>query len=86
MGFAKIFDYFQISNIISDEEAIIMNEKIKCPIPVDGRECGREEILDRKRPIGKLPGSSEFIVHHECSLHKFHIVFPGGKWKPCDCK
>lgn len=62
-----------------------MGDKIKCPVPIDGRECGREEILARKRALGTPRGSSEIIVHHECGLHKFHIVFPGGKWKPCDC-
>ena len=63
-----------------------MNGKIKCPVLVEGRECGHEEILDKKRSLGRRPGSNEIIVHHECALHKFHIIFPGGKFKPCDCK
>ena len=62
-----------------------MNEKIKCPVSVNGRECGREEILSKKRMLAKRQGSNEIIVHHECDLHKFHIIFPGGIWKPCDC-
>ena len=63
-----------------------MDNKIKCPVPVDGRECGREEILDKKRLVTHRFGSNKKVVHHECCIHYFHIVFPGGNWKQCDCK
>ena len=62
-----------------------MGDKIKCPVPVNGRECGREELLDNKRLIRRRPDSTATEVHHECGLHKFHIIFPGGEWKECDC-
>jgi hypothetical protein len=53
-----------------------MNQAITCPIVVGGRECGRQELLERKIPLGRLPGSTHQIVHQECGVHKFHIQFP----------
>jgi len=61
------------------------NQRIKCPVPKGNRECGREEILEKKRSLGKNPRSQFIETHHECEEHKFHIQFPGGGWVPCDC-
>lgn len=63
----------------------LMNKVIKCPVPIGSVECGRGEIIKRKRGLGKRPDSMYLVVHHECELHEFHIQYPGGKWVPCDC-
>lgn len=62
-----------------------MVDSIKCPVPVGDAECGRLEIPARKQPLGRRPGAVYTAVHHECELHKFHIIFPSGECVPCDC-
>jgi aminoglycoside phosphotransferase family enzyme len=44
-----------------------------------------KKFLDKKRPVWTKMRGNEFVVHHECDLHKFHIIFPCGNWKLCDC-
>jgi hypothetical protein len=61
-------------------------QKITCPVPKGNRACGREEILEKKKPLGKKPGSRFRVVHHECQEHEYHISYPGGEWTPCDCR
>lgn len=62
-----------------------MSISMKCPVPSGHTECGKEEILAKKKKevIRKPDGS--FVTHHECQVHKFHIKFPGGAYEPCEC-
>ena len=59
-----------------------MNQEITCP------QCGRREILAKKKAAIKGEGAKTFS-HHECEKqHKFHVAAAGsGKslFQPCDC-
>jgi hypothetical protein len=73
-------------SFLHDEaEENTMSDAIKCPIMVGNIECGREEIINLRKAMGRRPGMTTQIIHHKCELHKFHIVFPGGNWEPCNC-
>jgi hypothetical protein len=59
-----------------------MNDTIFCLVP----SCQHRTIAERKRPLGRRPGSNVIVIHHECEDHKFHQLFGGSKpWEPCDC-
>ena len=62
-----------------------MSRGMKCPVPVGSRKCGLEELVERKRGLERQQGGETRIVHHECALHRFHILYPGGTWAQCDC-
>ncbi len=58
---------------------------MKCLIPVSGRECGLEEVVDKKEGKWKRP-SGILIYHHECEIgHKFHTFVNGEGYENCDC-
>jgi hypothetical protein len=60
-------------------------QKITCPVSKGDHVCGREELLEKKKPLGKKPGSRFVVFHHECEEHEFHVSYPGGERTPCDC-
>ncbi len=64
-----------------------MEDKIRCPIPVKGRECGLEAKPEKMLYLGMQRGGIAY--HHECEFHKFHIICSDKgetTWKECDCK
>ena len=58
---------------------------IKCQL------CGSEEVLKRKKVLGRKPGSKLYFIHHECkSGHRFHSSYSTdtsgpGRLLGCDC-
>jgi len=60
-------------------------QRIRCPVPVHGVACGREELLEKRRAVGVRPGSRGPAIHHECGEHKFHTHRDDEQWSLCDC-
>ncbi len=61
------------------------NQARKCRVVENGIECGKDEILaKKKREIVWDPVYGK-MTHHECPVHKFHLTLTGDKWKLCDC-
>ncbi len=59
--------------------------RIRCPVPVHGVACGREELLAKRRAAGSRPGSSAPVTHHECGEHTFHTEENSKLWYLCTC-
>jgi hypothetical protein len=60
-------------------------QTIRCPVPIHGTACGREELLEKRRAMGARPGSRGPAVHHECGEHQFHTHRDDDQWSRCDC-
>jgi hypothetical protein len=55
-------------------------QRIRCPIPVHGVTCGREELLEKRKAVGVRLGGRHPATHHECGEHKFHTEKNSDVW------
>ena len=61
--------------------------KIYCRVKdADGRECNKEEILEKRQETVVRDAIHGQMTHHECPDHKFHVAIRDPQvWKLCDC-
>ncbi len=60
-------------------------QRIRCPVPMHGVACGREELPEKRRVVGVSPGHRGSAIHHECGEHQFHTYRDSEEWALCDC-
>ena len=77
--------YSHSAELFSKRKSSVMNGKIQCSW------CGRKEVLEKQRVVGRRPGSEFYFIHYECELgHRFHNIYPTDstnslKLRLCDC-